>query len=55
MSTDVAGYVELVSRHTTLMIAGIDTSHSESYCMQLKSEAQIMIMSVDMLVDWFKR
>ncbi len=59
MGSDVAAYVELISRHTTLKIAGIETNHalmsSESYCMQLKSEAQIVIISIDMLVDWFKR
>ncbi len=59
MGSDVAAYVELISRHTTLKIAAIEKNHvlmsSESYCMQLKSEAQIVIISIDMLVDWFKR
>ena len=63
MSSDVTPYVELVSRHTTLKIAGIDhnlmTSNlietPKQYYTKLKSEAQILIISIDILVDWFKK
>lgn len=63
MSSEVASYVELISKHTTLKIAGIDhnlmTSHSseaaDDYCMKIKDEAQIVIISIDILIDWFRR
>ena len=68
MGSEVSKYVEIVSRHTTLKIAGIDynlmtsqlgkpanANTSENYCIKLKSEAQILIMSVDILLEWFKR
>lgn len=64
MSSDVNPYLELVSRHTTLKIAGIDhnllssqlnNETPKSYLMKLKSEAQIIIISIDILLDWFKK
>ena len=61
MGSDVNVYVELISRHTTLKIAGIDHNfmnlnhQTEIYCKKLKSEAQIIVISVDILLDWFKK
>lgn len=56
MASDVAPYVELVSRHTTLKIAGIDNNvvSPETY-FKLKNEAHIIIISIDILIDWFTR
>jgi dsRNA-specific ribonuclease len=76
MGSDISKYVELLSLHTNLKIAGIDfqisktagtnfslastacnenASSSEKYCVQLKTEAQILIMSISSTIDWFKR
>lgn len=74
MGSDVSKEVEMVSRHTTYKLAGIDfnlinntnqfsettTSHqndlkNENYYLKLKNEAQILIMSINTLVEWLKR
>lgn len=63
MGPDVSKEVEIISRHTTFKIAGIDFSlysnedskKNELYHFKLKSEAQILLMSVNTLLEWFKR
>jgi hypothetical protein len=59
LSSDVSKYVELVSRHTTLKIAGIDhlanIQFDETYCNMLKTEAQIIITSIEIAFECFKR
>ena len=60
MGSNVSKYVEIVSRHTTLKLAGIDlnmmnASSSQADLAKLKKEAHILIMSVSLLVEWFKK
>ena len=56
MGADVSRFVELISKHTTLKLAGIDAAIADdSYCMRLREEAQILIMSAVMLLDWLRR
>jgi hypothetical protein len=56
MGSDVSKHVELLSRHTTLKIAGIDSSNSctQLNTTQLKKEAHILVMSINILIEWFK-
>ena len=57
MGSDVSSYVELLSRHTTLRLAGIESvvaTNSTTPQQQLKRDAHILIMSISLLVDWFK-
>ena len=60
MGSDVSRYVEVISRHTTLKLAGIDlnlmnSTNSEADLSKLKKEANILIMSISILVEWFKK
>jgi hypothetical protein len=60
MGSEVSRYVEIISRHTTLKLAGIDlnvmsSSNSDAELNKLKREANILIMSVNVLVEWFKK
>jgi hypothetical protein len=56
MGSDVAKHVELLSRHTNLKIAGIDSlnTFTQLNASQLKKEAHILVMSINVLVEWFK-
>jgi hypothetical protein len=56
MGSDVSKYVEIISRHTTLKLAGIDLNlrKSQADLSKLKREANILIMSVQVLLEWFK-
>jgi hypothetical protein len=60
MGSDVSRYVEIISRHTTLKLAGIDnnvinSANFETDLSKLKREANILIMSVNVLIEWFKK
>ena len=57
MGSDVSRYVEIISRHTTLKLAGIDLNvmNSDADLNKLKKEANILIMSINVLVEWFKK
>ena len=55
MGANVSHFVELVSRHTTLKLAGIDkppTTDSLSFYAGLKNDAQLIIISVSHLLEW---
>jgi hypothetical protein len=56
MGSDVSKYVELLSRHTNLKIAGIDSSNTftQADTCQLKREAHILVISINILFEWFK-
>lgn len=58
MGSNVSTLVELVSRHTTLKLAGIDKSPSSgnadslAFYRQLKHDANLIIISVNHLLEW---
>lgn len=51
LTSDVNKQVEIISRHTTFRIAGID--FNTKFDLKLKQEAHLLIMSVNTLLDWF--
>jgi dsRNA-specific ribonuclease len=55
MGSDISKYVELLSRHTTLKLAGIDSNLINFDLNALKKDAQILIMNINTLLEWFKR
>lgn len=57
MGSNVSGLVELISRHTTLKLAGIDqppaaTPDSLAFYGQLKRDADLLIVSAQHLLEW---
>ena len=55
MGSEVSKYVDIMSRHTSLKLAGIDSSTSDTNHIKLKSEAQLIITSISILHDWLKK
>lgn len=57
MGSDVSKYVELISRHTTVKLAGVDQHFiaSPETLLTLKQDANLFIMSVTVLVEWLRR
>lgn len=58
MGSCVSTQVELISRHTTMKLAGIDKAlpnQALDFYQQLKRDAELIIISVNHLLEWFSR
>lgn len=55
MGSDVSVYVELLSRHTSLRLAGIDsTLMPDSTARQIKKDAHVLVMSINTMIEWIR-